>query len=74
MPKIKIPSLCTLPFPSGKRPRTNQGQTKDEPKNAQIEKVRFINVDVRGARDDALRGALALWWWLVYRFWQKLFG
>lgn len=64
MPKIKISSLCTLPFPSGKRPRINQGRTKDEPKNAQIEKVRFIDVDVRGARDDAPRDAhaLALWW------------
>lgn len=59
MPKIKISSLCTLPFPSGKKPRTNQGKTKDEPKNAQLQKVRFINVDVRGARDDAPRDALA---------------
>lgn len=52
----------------------NQGQTKNEPKNAQLQKVRFINVDVRGARDDAPRGALALWWWQVYRFWQRPFG
>ena len=40
----------------------NQGRTKDEPKNAQLQKVRFINVDARDARDDAPRGALALWW------------
>ena len=35
------------------------GRTKDEPKNAQLQKVRFINVDARDARDDAPRDALA---------------
>ena len=37
-----VPSL----FLSGKRPRKNQGRTKDEPKNAKSQKVRFLKIAV----------------------------
>ena len=37
-----VPSLSS----SGKRPKTNQGQTKDEPKNAKLQNVRFIKIAV----------------------------
>ena len=37
-----VPSL----FPSGKRPRKNQGRTKDEPKNAKSQNVRFLKIAV----------------------------
>ena len=37
-----VPSL----FPSGKRPRKNQGRTKDEPKNAKSQNVHFIKIAI----------------------------
>ena len=37
-----VPSLC----PSGKRPRKNQGRTKDEQTNSQTQKSAFVKIAV----------------------------
>ena len=41
-----MPSLVPSLSISCQRPRTNQGRTKERPKNSETEKVRFINIAV----------------------------
>ena len=44
--KLRFPSLVPYIYTSDKRPRKNQRRTKDEPKSAKSQNVRFIKIDV----------------------------
>ena len=44
--KLRLPSLVPFLSLSGKIPRTDQGRTKERPKNPKIQKVRFIKIAI----------------------------
>ena len=43
---LRFPSLVPSQSLSGKRPRMNQGRTKERPKNSKLEKVLFIKIGI----------------------------